>query len=47
MMAAIRKNPTNGVTERDKAIDPIGWVQKMNMFQSQVHKTICSDLIYN
>jgi len=47
MMAAIRKDPANKVTERDKADDPIRWVQKMNMFQSQVHETIYSDLIYS
>jgi len=47
MMAAIRKDPANKVTERDKAADPIRWVQKMNMFQSQVHETIYADLIYS
>jgi len=47
MMAAIRKNPANRVTERDKAQDPISWVQRMNMFQSRVHETIYADLIYS
>jgi len=46
MMAAICKNPANKVTARDKADDPMGWMQKMNMFQSQVHEVIYSDLIY-
>ena len=47
MMAQIRKDPTNKVTERDKAADPMGWVQKMNMFQARIHETIYSDLIYS
>ena len=46
MMAAIRKDPNNKVTEKDKATDPMGWVQKMNCFQSMVHDTIYADLIY-
>jgi hypothetical protein len=47
MMNAIRKDPTNRVTERDKAENPIAWVQRMNMFQARVHETICADLIYS
>ena len=47
MMNAIRKDPINRVTERDKAENPIAWVQRMNMFQARVHETICADLIYS
>ena len=47
MMATIRKDPANRVTERDKAQDPISWVQRMNMYQSRVHETIYADLIYS
>ena len=47
MMAAIRKNPNNHVTERDKTENPIAWVQRMNNFQTSIHETIYSDLIYN
>jgi len=47
MMAAIRKNPTNKVTEKDKAQDPMAWVGRMNNFQAQVHETIYADLIYS
>ena len=46
MMAAIRKNPANHVTERDKAADPIAWAGRMGNFQAQVHEVIYSDLIY-
>ena len=46
MMAAIRKDPANRVTERDKAQSPMDWVQRMNMFQARVHETIYADLIY-
>ena len=47
MMVAIRKNPDNRVTERDKAQDPISWVQRMNMFQAQIHEVINADLIFS
>jgi len=47
MMAAIRKNPDNKVTEHDKAADPMAWVGRMNNFQSAVHETIYTDLIYS
>ena len=47
MMEQIRKDPVNKVTERDKAADPMLWVQKMNMYQARVHEVIYSDLIYN
>ena len=47
MMDAIRKDPANRVTERDKAQDPITWVGRMNNFQTQVHETIYADLIYS
>ena len=46
MMAAIRKDPNNKVTEKDKAADPMGWVQKMNNLQTMIHETIYNDLIY-
>jgi hypothetical protein len=46
MMAAIRKNPANRVSERDKAQDPMAWVGRMNNFQSSVHEIIYSELIY-
>jgi len=47
MMAAIRKDPTNKVTERDKAQDPMAWVGRMNNFQHSIHETIYVDLIYS
>ena len=46
MMAAIRKDPANRVTERDKAESPMEWVGRMNMFQARVHEVIYADLIY-
>ena len=46
MMAAIRKDPANRVTERDKAQSPMEWVQRMNNFQARVHEIIYNDLIY-
>ena len=47
MMTAIRKDPANRVTERDKAENPITWVQRMNMFQAQIHEVINADLIFS
>jgi len=47
MMDAIRKDPANRVTERDKAENPIEWVQRMNMFQVQIHEVINADLIFS
>ena len=47
MMAAIRKDPANKVTERDKAQDPMAWVGRMNNFQARVHETIYADIIYS
>ena len=47
MMAQIRKNPANRVTERDKAKNPIAWVGRMNMFQAQIHEVINADLIFS
>jgi len=46
MIAAIRSNPANHVTERDKSQDPMAWAGRMNMFQAQIHETIYADLIY-
>jgi hypothetical protein len=46
MMTAIRKNPANRVTERDKAADPMAWVGRMNNFQASVHEVIYAELIY-
>ena len=46
MMAAIRKDPANKVTEKDKAENPMAWAGKMNNFQARVHEVIYSDLIY-
>jgi hypothetical protein len=46
MMAAIRNDPSNRVTEKDKAQNPIAWVGRMNNFQAMVHDTIYADLIY-
>jgi hypothetical protein len=46
MMAAIRKNPANRVTERDKAQDPMVWVGRMNNFQASIHEVIYAELIY-
>ena len=47
MMAVIRKDPANKVTECDKTADPMAWVGRMNNFQARVHEVIFSDLIYN
>jgi len=47
MMAAIRKDPKNRVTEKDKAQDPMAWVGRMNNFQHSVHEVIYADLIYS
>ena len=47
MMTAIRKDPKNRVTERDKAENPIAWVQRMNQFQAQIHEVINADLIFS
>jgi len=46
MMAAIRKDPANKVTERDKAADPMAWVGRMNNFQASIHEIIYAELIY-
>ena len=46
MMNAIRKDPANKVTERDKALDPMAWVGRMNNYQHSVHEVIYTDLIY-
>ena len=46
MMEAIRKDPVNKVTEKDKVQDPMAWVGRMNKFQAQVHEVIYNDLIY-
>ena len=46
MMDAIRKDPKNRVTERDKAADPMGWVGLMNNYQHCVHEVIYSEIIY-
>ena len=46
MMAAIRKDPKNKVTERDKAADPMAWVGRMNNYQASVHEIIYAELIY-
>jgi len=46
MMSAIRKDPANRVTERDKSQDPMAWVGRMNNFQASVHEIIYSELIY-
>jgi hypothetical protein len=46
MMAVIRKDPKNRVTESDKAADPMEWVQKMNNFQASIHEIIYAELIY-
>jgi hypothetical protein len=45
MIMKIRKDPANFITERDKAQNPMAWVQRMNMFQAQIHETIYADLI--
>jgi hypothetical protein len=47
MMTAIRKNPANKVTEKDKAEDPIAWAGHMNNFKHKVHEVIYNDLIYS
>lgn len=45
MMAKIRKNPANRLTERDKTQDPMAWVGRMNNFQARVHEIIYTELI--
>ena len=47
MMEAIRKDPKNKVTERDKAQDPMAWAGRMNNFQHSVHEIIYAELIYS
>ena len=47
IMAAIRKDPKNRVTERDKAQDPMAWVGRMNNYQHSVHEIIYDELIYS
>ena len=47
MMSAIRANPDNKVTEKDKANDQMAWVGRMNNFRSQIHEVIYCDLIYS
>jgi len=47
MMAAIRKDPANRVTEKDKTADPMAWVGRMNNFQASVHEVIYAELIYS
>jgi len=47
MMVAIRKDPINKVTERDKAADPMAWVGRMNNYQASVHEVIYAELIYS
>ena len=47
MMEAIRKNPDNKVTEKDKAADPMAWIGRINNFQAIVHETIYNDLIFS
>ncbi|MCL1882478.1 MAG: TnpV protein [Defluviitaleaceae bacterium] len=46
MMTAIRKDPANRVTERDKSADPMAWVGRMNNYQASVHEVIYAELIY-
>jgi hypothetical protein len=46
MMTAIRSDPANRVTERDKNENPMAWVGRMNNFQAMVHEVINIDLIY-
>jgi len=46
MMAAIRKDPANKVTESDKAKDPMAWVGRMNNYQHSIHEIIYAELIY-
>jgi len=46
MMAAIRKDSANRVTESDKAADPMAWVGRMNNFQASIHEIIYAELIY-
>jgi hypothetical protein len=46
MMAAMRKDPANKVTEKDKAQDPMAWVGRMNNYQSAIHEIIYAELIY-
>jgi len=47
MMTSIQSDPTNRVTERDKAANPIVWAGRMTMFQAQIHEAINEDLIFS
>ena len=47
MMLAIRKNPSNKVTELDKAQDPIAWARRMNNFKHAINETIYADFIFS
>ena len=47
MMLAIRKDPNNKVTERDKSQDPIAWAGRMNNFKLAVNEIIYAELIYS
>jgi len=47
MMAAIRKDPANKVTEQDKAQNPITWAGRMGNFQAMIRETIYADLIFS
>jgi hypothetical protein len=47
MMAAIRKDPANKVTEKDKAADPMTWVGRINNFQAKIHEVVYNDLIFS
>jgi len=44
MMATIRKNSANKVSDSNKAQDPMAWVGRMNNYQSAGHETIYADL---
>ena len=47
MMFAVRNDPSNKVTERDKALDPIAWARRMNNFKHAIHESIYVDLIFS
>jgi len=47
MMAALRKDAANKVTEKDKCEDPIAWIARMNNYKHRIHEVIYNDLIYS
>ena|GEM_PF-5367584 len=47
MMVSIRKDPSNRVTENDKATNPTAWVSRVNNYQASVNEAINAELIFH